>query len=272
MASSPLTDLAAAISAGGAVILTGAGISTDSGIPDYRSPGRPVRTPMQHADFIAHPAARARYWLRSAVGWPRFAQARPNAAHVALARLQQRGCVTRLVTQNVDGLHQRAGAVDVCELHGSLHEVTCLGCGASIARAVMQQDLVEANPWLAGLAGAALADGDVELAAELEGRLRVPACARCGGVLKPAVVFFGGNVAPALVAASRAAIERAAVLLVIGSSLTVFSGYRFALYARAHRVPIAIVNRGPTRADALATWRFEDGAREVTAALAEAIA
>lgn len=263
-----LAPLRPLVDAGGVVALTGAGLSTDSGIPDYRGSGRAPRRQIQHAEFVGDPAARARYWARSAIGYPRLAAARPNAGHRALAKLAAVGRVRTLITQNVDGLDAQAGTPAPIELHGSLHRVECLGCGEVSARASLQARLLDANPWLAERAGAALPDGDA--AVEPDAAVEVPACLACGGVLRPQVVFFGGNVAAPLVARCRAAIDEASLLLVVGSSLTVFSGYRFVLHARDRGVPVAIVNRGPTRGDPLATWRLDVGAAEALGALASA--
>ncbi|MEZ4368575.1 MAG: NAD-dependent protein deacetylase [Kofleriaceae bacterium] len=264
-------DLRRACAAGGVVVLTGAGVSTESGIPDYRGTGRAPRAQIQHAEFLGDASARARYWARSAVGYPRLAEARPNRGHLALARLRRAGVVDVLMTQNVDGLHQAAGVDDAIELHGSLHRVECLGCGRAETRAEVQARLLAANPQLAHQPDRALPDGDAALAPELSPASRCRRAA-CGGVLKPAVVFFGGNVAAPLVARCREAVADARLLLVVGSSLTVFSGYRFALHARDHGVPVAILNRGPTRADPMATVRVDAGAGDVLDALAGALA
>ena len=257
--------------AGGVVVLTGAGASTESGIPDYRSPGRPQRTPLQHREFVASPAARARYWARSAIGWPVMSRAVPNPAHTAIAALERRGRVAALITQNVDGLHVAAGSRELCELHGSIHRVMCLTCGARIGRDAVQARLLADNPRLASAAATPMPDGDADLAAELTADLAVPACDACGGVLKPDVVLFGDNVPRPTVEQCYAWVDAARILVVIGSSLAVFSGYRFAVRAHDRGIPIAIVNRGPTRADALATWRLDGAAGATTTALAGAL-
>ncbi|MBK7864564.1 MAG: NAD-dependent protein deacetylase [Archangiaceae bacterium] len=246
-------------------VLTGAGISTDSGIPDYRGPlTRHVeRKPVQHRDFVSKPHARARYWARSAVGWPRFRAFEPNASHQALAALEARGVVHALVTQNVDRLHTKAGHRSVVELHGSLYLVRCLACGSAESRDGLQARLLAANPaaleWNVALAP----DGDVDLPQEAVEQFVVPGCLRCGGVLKPDVVFFGDNVPAPRVEDAFAQLRASDALLVVGSSLHVWSGYRFVLAAAEAGMPIAIVNLGPTRGDAHATLRLEAGAAEV---------
>lgn len=245
------------------VALTGAGLSTDSGIPDYRSPGRPARRPIQGPEFRRDPAVRARYWARSAVGWLRLREAAPNAAHAALAAAEARG-LGLLITQNVDGLHQAAGSRRVIELHGALADVVCLGCGAVEPREQVQRRLLAANPGLVTLAAAA-PDGDADV--EPPPDLQVPACGACGGVLKPDVVFFGENVPAERVAAAYAAVDAAEALLVAGTSLTVWSGYRFVRRAAERGVPVVLVNRGPTRGDPLATVRVDAGVGEVLPAL-----
>jgi NAD-dependent deacetylase sirtuin 4 len=234
-------------------VLTGAGCSTESGIPDYRGKGRPERprAPIQHDAFTRSAEVRRRYWARATMGWERFSTFRPNAAHESLAVLEERGHIVGVITQNVDRLHQAAGSRRVVELHGALADVVCLACGRMGPRADLHARLLEENPgWLAGAAELA-PDGDAEIAADHEARFRVVGCVSCGGVLKPHVVFFGGSVAPATLAAAWALFEDAEVLLVLGSSLAVFSGYRFARRAAADGKTLAIVNQGPTRADAL---------------------
>lgn len=246
------------------MVLTGAGVSTDSGIPDYRGPGARPRRPVQYAEFVRDPEARRRYWARSYLGWPRFAAAQPNPAHRALARLEAAGRLTGLVTQNVDGLHQAAGSVDVVELHGSLARVRCLSCGAGEDRDVTQARLLAANPGFGGV-GAVAPDGDAEIDPAEARDFVVPECVACGGVLKPDVVFFGENVPAPRVEAAWARLAAAEVLLVLGSSLTVWSGYRFARRAAEEGRAVVIVNRGPTRADPLAILKVEAGVGEVLA-------
>ena len=255
-------------------VLTGAGCSTESGIPDYRGPrqrGR-VRRPIQHLEFVRSPEVRARYWARSLLGWRSFADPRPNAAHRALAELEGAGIVSSLITQNVDRLHHRAGSTRVIELHGALERVRCLDCGSAVSRSSLQQTLRELNP---GFFEAHLAeirpDGDAELPPEAERSFRVPGCAECGGVLKPDVVFFGANVPLPIVAEAFAAVDAASALLVVGSSLAVYSGYRFVARAAERGIPIAIVNLGETRGDALATAKVEALAGDVLPRLATAL-
>lgn len=254
-----------------AVALTGAGCSTESGIPDYRGAGRPAepRAPIQHDAFVRRPEVRQRYWARATLGWPRIARARPNAAHLALAALEQAGRVSGVITQNVDGLHGAAGSRRVVELHGALARVTCLACGGREGRDELQARLLAANPgWLARAAAAA-PDGDAELPAEAVAGFRVPACLACGGVLKPDVVLFGGSVSGETLVAACALVDGAEALLVVGSSLAVYSGWRFARRAHDRGVPVAVVNLGPTRADGIAATRLGARAGEVLPALVE---
>ena len=241
-------------------VLSGAGCSTGSGIPGYRDEDGvwTNQPPMQYAEFVGHADARRRYWSRSLVGWPRVASARPNAAHRSLAELEHAGVVQALVTQNVDGLHQRAGSRRVLDLHGRLDEVECLGCGGRLSRRDVQEMLLAWNPGFSRDVDAAMRpDGDAQVAADLAG-FCVPDCASCGGVLKPAVVFFGENVPRSRVDRALLALGEADALLVVGSSLMVFSGYRFCLAASAMGKPIAAINRGRTRADALFQVKVED--------------
>jgi NAD-dependent SIR2 family protein deacetylase len=243
-------------------VLTGAGCSTDSGIPDYRDrDGNWKRAePIRYQRFVRDPAARRRYWARSFVGWPRVAAARPNATHRALAALEGHGLVAQLVTQNVDGLHQRAGARRVLDLHGRLDAVDCLDCGLRLSRQRMQALLAEHNPHTVPVAPEQSApDGDVLLGDAVQAGFRVPGCPHCGGLLKPAVVFFGENVPRPRVARAMAQLEAARGLLVVGSSLTVFSGYRFCRRAAELGLPLALLNRGRTRADDLAQLKLDAG-------------
>lgn len=262
--------LAAAIEGRRVLVLTGAGISTESGIPDYRSPGVRPRKQVQYQEFVRDPRARRRYWARSYVGWPRLALARPNAGHAAVARLQHAGLVTGLVTQNVDGLHQAAGSPDLVELHGGLARVTCLACRSLSDRDVLQARLLATNPGFAAVAHDA-PDGDADLDPVDLDDFVVPACLDCGGVLKPDVVFFGEGVPAPRVDAAWKRLARAEVLLVVGSSLTVWSGYRFARRAVEEGRSLVLLNRGPTRADPIASLKVEAAAGEALAELARRI-
>jgi NAD-dependent SIR2 family protein deacetylase len=242
------------------VALTGAGCSTESGIPDYRGIDTPPRKrpPIQHREFVDRPEWRRRYWARSMIGWPKIAAAKPNGTHGALAALEHAGAVVGTITQNVDGLHQAAGSTHVVELHGALARVKCLACDAVVARENIQERLRDANPSWTRDDGQneAAPDGDAELDAEYE-NFRVVDCEACDGTLMPDVVFFGGSVPRATLDAAWTTFDRAEVLLVVGSSLTVFSGYRFVRRAAEHGVPVAIVNRGPTRGDPHAAIRVD---------------
>ena len=261
------------------VTLVGAGCSTESGIPDYRGPEsiRRPRRPIQYREFVDSAATRARYWSRSMVGWPRIGAATPNAGHRALAQMERGGSVRGLITQNVDGLHHAAGNRRVVELHGSLAHVRCLECGDRSGRAAYQERLKEANAeWAerflvrSGPGDAEAApDGDAELPLEAMAAFRVPSCAACGGVLKPDVVFFGENVPAETVARAWELYQEAEVLLVVGSSLTVYSGRRFIYRAQKEGVPIAIVNLGPTRADDVAAVKVEGRLGEVLPEVAD---
>lgn len=250
------------VSAGGVLVITGAGISTDSGIPDYRGPDGTRRvTPMQHAEFVGSAAARRRYWARSFIGWDRFGSAAPNAGHRAVAELERVGLVDGIVTQNVDGLHQAAGSLHVIELHGTLSQVNCLDCGTAYDRHAIQQDLERTNPGFsaaAGSAGVIQPDGDVVLAEDLVASFRMPVCLRCAGDrLQPHVVFFGGSVPAERVERCYALVAQARSVLVLGSSLAVMSGLRFVRRASQLDLPIGIVTLLPTRGDDLAdvVWR-----------------
>jgi NAD-dependent SIR2 family protein deacetylase len=249
-------------------VLTGAGCSTDSGIPDYRDgDGQWKRTPpVTYQAFTAEPLVNARYWARSFIGWPRIAQARPNAAHLALAGWEQQGRLTTLLTQNVDGLHQRAGSRDVIDLHGRLDDVVCLACGDRQPRAAMQERLAALNPDWLGIDAATAPDGDADLDGHDFSAFRVPQCARCAGMLKPDVVFFGENVPRPRYLQAQEALQASDAVLVVGSSLMVYSGFRFVRSAHEAGMPIAIVNRGRTRADELAGLKLEADAGAVLSA------
>ena len=250
------------LSARGFLALTGAGMSTDSGIPDYRGPGAVNRSPMTYAEFRSGPRARQHYWARSFVGWTRMRDAHPNAGHVALARLQQGGVCRALITQNVDSLHERAGSPSVVALHGRLAEVVCLDCATISSRRELQRRMETINPgWLERqTAGADRPDGDVEVADT--GGFHVPACDTCGGVLKPDVVFFGESVPKERVQRCYDLVDAAPALLVLGSSLTVMSGLRFVRHAVKAGTPVVVVNRGSTRGDPLATVKLHHGTSE----------
>jgi len=255
---SPLASLAELVAGGGVAVLSGAGLSTESGIPDYRGPtGRARRAePMTYQRFVGSAEARRRYWARSHVGWRQIGLAAPNAGHRAVAELERRGLIDGIVTQNVDGLHQAAGARRVIELHGGLDRVVCLSCRERTSRTELEERLRSANPgWEAR--GQINPDGDAVLADEQVERFRVVDCATCGGLLKPDVVFFGENVPRTRVDECFALVARARTLLILGSSLTVRSGLRFVTKAAALGIPIAIVNQGPTGGDAEAVLTLD---------------
>ncbi len=246
------------LAAGEVMVLSGAGLSTESGIPDYRGPTGALRRslPMTYQTFTRDPLARRRYWARSQLGWRVVAHAEPNDGHMAVAALQSRGALSGVVTQNVDGLHQAAGAADVVELHGNLDRVVCLGCFTRSARDQLDERLREANAGWEAVATAVNPDGDVTLDEAAVEAFEVVDCLGCGGVLKPDVVFFGENVPPAKVAHCYELVERSRSLLVLGSSLAVMSGLRFVRRAAALGRPVAIVNQGWTRGDEHATWKL----------------
>jgi NAD-dependent SIR2 family protein deacetylase len=250
-------------------VLTGAGCSTDSGIPDYRDAngGWKRPQPVTYQAFMGEQATRQRYWARSLVGWRRFGRALPNATHHALARLEQQGRVTALLTQNVDGLHQAAGHRYVIDLHGRLNEVRCMSCDLRFPRDTFQQALVELNPDWATLDAGDAPDGDADLDGRDFSSFDVPPCPHCGGILKPDVVFFGENVPRNRVDAAITSLNEADAMLVVGSSLMVFSGYRFAAAAARDGKPIAAVNMGKTRADPLLSLKIEQSCAQVLAFL-----
>ena len=251
------------------LVLTGAGMSTASGIPDYRDKDgvRRGTAPVQGPEFRTLDAVRRRYWARSMVGYPTLARAEPNAGHRALAALAADERVGALLTQNVDGLHQRAGSTSVLELHGNIHQVVCLDCHAAFSRAYVQGQLIDTNPTLVGLAAHAAPDGDAHLEPESLADFKLPWCVHCGGMLKPDVVFFGDGVPAERTARALKRMENADALLVVGSSLTVFSGFRFCRLAAQAGKPIAAVNLGKTRADELLSLKIEDSAERVLPAL-----
>ena len=249
------------------LVLTGAGVSTDSGIPDYRGAGAPVRTPMTIQQFRSGHAARQRYWARSFLGWGSMGTALPNRTHHALAGLEDAGRLSGLITQNVDGLHTAAGHRDLVELHGRIDRVVCLDCGASSSRISLQERLYALNRSFRATDLTVLPDGDVDL--EATAGFVVAGCESCGGTVKPDVVFFGESVPPERVARCTALVEEAEALVVLGSSLHVFSGRRFVKQAHARGIPVVIVNRGETRGDPFATVKVDAGCAETLAALVE---
>jgi NAD-dependent SIR2 family protein deacetylase len=258
------------VAAGNVLILSGAGLSTESGIPDYRGPTGLARraTPMTYQTFTGGAAARRRYWARSHLGWRHIAQATPNHGHHAVAELGRRGLLTGIITQNVDGLHQAAGAPDVTELHGSLHRVVCLSCGQRTSRAELDRRLAAANPdWDTSSAEFINPDGDAVLADNAMDSFQVVDCSACQGVLKPDVVFFGENVPPERANACYALVERASSLVVLGSSLTVMSGLRYVRHAAGRQLPVVIINQGSTRGDTYATATLDAPLGQILTAL-----
>jgi NAD-dependent SIR2 family protein deacetylase len=259
------------VAGGGVVVLSGAGLSTDSGIPDYRGPSGALRrhTPMTYQTFVGDAVARHRYWARSYLGWPRIDAARPNAGHLAVAGLERAGLVSAVITQNVDGLHQRGGARAVVELHGGLDRVACRECGEFEGRANLGERLRGANPGFDAEISRVNPDGDVDLPDERLDEFRMVGCLCCGGgPLKPDVVFFGESVPRPRVDRCFDLVEGANALLVLGSSLTVMSGYRFVLRAAKLGIPVGIVNSGPTRGDDKAAVRVDGPLGQVLPALA----
>jgi NAD-dependent SIR2 family protein deacetylase len=238
------------------LVLTGAGVSTESGIPDYRGEGKTERHPMTFDVFMGTEAARARYWARSYVGWSVIANAKPNGSHFALAQAESLGRISHIITQNVDSLHQQAGSKKVTELHGRLDKVICMSCRTLVERLRMESLIEEANPSIKkDMSVEFTPDGDAEIEATAD--FRIPPCPNCGGILKPDVVFFGESVPTERVAATMDQLERCDALLVAGSSLTVNSGMRFARAANKAGKPIVIVNVGPTKADEIALAKIE---------------
>uniref|UniRef100_A0A3B3T145 NAD-dependent protein deacylase n=1 Tax=Paramormyrops kingsleyae TaxID=1676925 RepID=A0A3B3T145_9TELE len=253
-------------------MITGAGLSTESGIPDYRSEGvglyaRTDRRPIQHAEFVRSASARKRYWARNYVGWPQFSSRLPNVAHLTLSGWEAQGKLHWLVTQNVDALHSKAGQRRLTELHGCAHRVVCLGCGALSPRQALQTRLGALNPGWAAEAGGVAPDGDVFLTDEQVQHFRVPSCEACGGTLKPDVTFFGDTVHRDTVGFIHERLAESDGVLVAGSSLQVYSGYRFLLAAREREIPVAILNIGATRADHLAALRVNARCGEVLPAI-----
>ncbi|WAZ26575.1 NAD-dependent protein deacetylase [Streptomyces cinnabarinus] len=254
------TDLAPVVdtlSAGGVLVLSGAGLSTESGIPDYRGEGGSLgrHTPMTYQEFTASAQARRRYWARSHLGWRTFGRARPNAGHRAVAAFERHGLLSGVITQNVDGLHQAAGSSNVVQLHGSLERIVCMSCGAVSSRRELALRLEEANAGFEPVAAGINPDGDADLTDAQVGDFRVMPCVICGGILKPDVVFFGESVPPPRVEQCRQLVREATSLLVLGSSLTVMSGLRFVRQASQASKPVLIVNRDATRGDRYALTR-----------------
>ncbi|QTE29310.1 NAD-dependent protein deacetylase [Pengzhenrongella sicca] len=251
-------------------VLTGAGLSTDSGIPDYRGPDSPPRTPMTYQQFVGDAAFRRHYWARNHVGWSHVRRAEPNAGHRALVALEARGVVVGVITQNVDLLHEDAGSRHVIDLHGRYDRVICLSCATVISRAALAERLDALNPGFTESIGDV---GDVEIAPDADAVIEATAhfvvapCERCGGLLKPEIVYFGENVPRERVARAFALVDAADALVVAGSSLTVMSGLRFVRHAAKAGQPVVIINRGPTRGDALATAKLDAGTSETLRAL-----
>jgi NAD-dependent deacetylase sirtuin 4 len=260
--------LAACLANRRVVVLTGAGVSTESGIPDYRSPESlaRVRRPIHGPEFVRSAQVRRRYWARAMVGWERFRDARPGPAHLAIARMETM-FVDRVITQNVDRLHAKAGSTRTIELHGALAEVMCLRCGAIEDREIVQSRMRAANPWMT-LAARHAPDGDADLDDAAVEQFDVPACVACGGDLKPRVVFFGENVPRPIVDEAFASVDAADALLIAGTSLAVFSGYRFLRRAAERKMTIAIINCGPVRGEELATIKVEASTGATLEALA----
>lgn len=252
------------------VALTGAGVSTESGIPDYRSPETlatsRVRRPIQGPEFVRSASLRRRYWARATAGWDRFRAAKPNAAHLGIAKLEAHGVVGGVITQNVDRLHHRAGSRAITELHGALEEVVCLECKTLEARDALQARIRALNPDFLDRGGVA-PDGDADLPTELVDRFVVPGCTSCGGTLKPNVVFFGHNVDKSIVEEAFARVDAADVLVICGTSLAVFSGYRFLLRATERKMPVLVINRGPVRGEERASLKIEASTGRVIEAL-----
>ena len=256
-------------------VLTGAGISTDSGIPDYRGPDSPPSNPMTIRQFTSDPVFRQRYWARNHVGWRHMDNTRPNAGHRAVAALEHAGMVTGVITQNVDLLHTKAGSRNVIDLHGTYAQVICLSCGDTLSRVALAERLEALNPGFieraAAVGGLAVAP-DADAVVGDTASFRYLDCSRCAGMLKPNIVYFGESVPKEIVAQSYSLVDQAEALLVAGSSLTVFSGYRFVRHAAAVGIPVAIVNRGRTRGDELATVKVDGRCSELLVLLASELA
>ena len=268
-------ELVALLAGRRVAVLTGAGISTDSGIPDYRGPDSPPSNPMTIQQFTSDPVFRQRYWARNQVGWRHMDETLPNTGHRALAGLERDGVVTGVITQNVDLLHSKAGSHNVINLHGTYAQVICLSCGDSMTRAALGDKLDALNPGFVeraeAIGGLAVAPDADAVVTETD-TFRYLDCPSCGGMLKPDIVYFGESVPKAIVEQAFSLIDAADALLVAGSSLTVFSGYRFVRHAAARGIPVAIVNRGPTRGDDLVTVKVDGGCSELLTLLAEELA
>ena len=265
-------ELVALLAGRRVAVLTGAGISTDSGIPDYRGPDSPPSNPMTIQQFTSDPVFRQRYWARNQVGWRHMDETLPNTGHRALAGLERDGVVTGVITQNVDLLHSKAGSHNVINLHGTYAQVICLSCGDSMTRAALGEKLDALNPGFVeraeAVGGLAVAPDADAIVTETDS-FRYLDCPSCGGMLKPDIVYFGESVPKAIVEQAFSLIDAADALLVAGSSLTVFSGYRFVRHAAARGIPVAIVNRGPTRGDDLVTVKVDGGCSELLTLLAD---
>lgn len=266
--SEALVDAAVSVLAGrSAAVLTGAGVSTDSGIPDYRGVGAPKAHPMTLSNFLQSPRHRQRYWLGSHLGWGRFAQAEPNQGHRAIAWAEEGEHFSGVVTQNVDALHHKAGSLRVVDLHGRLDKVRCIHCGQSFSRQSIAQRIDVLNPWLSteDLSGSTRPDGDVDVS--VSGDFVVPSCDMCDGVLKPEVIFFGEFVPVGIFDQAAGLVSRSDALIVAGSSLMVNTGMRLVSLAHKRKIPIVIINRGPTKADGWASVRIEGGTSETLDAI-----
>ncbi len=265
-------ELVAVLTGRRVAVLTGAGISTDSGIPDYRGPDSPPANPMTIRQFTSSREFRQRYWARNHLGWRHMAQTMPNAGHRAVATLERDGVATGVITQNVDLLHTKAGSRNVINLHGTYARVVCLNCGHTMSRAALAEQLEAANPGFAEraerLGGLAVAPDADAVVADTDS-FRFVDCPACAGMLKPDIVYFGENVRKEVVDQAYSLVDESDALLVAGSSLTVFSGYRFVRHAAARGIPIAIINRGPTRGDDLATVKVHGGCSELLVLLAD---
>jgi NAD-dependent SIR2 family protein deacetylase len=266
-----IDDALAVLQGHKAAVLTGAGVSTDSGIPDYRGEGAPKQHPMSFSDFLQSHRHRQRYWLGSHMGWSRFAAAEPNRGHHAIAWGEETSLFSGVVTQNVDALHHKAGSLRVVDLHGRLDKVRCIHCGQSFTRQSIATRIEHLNPWLEqqDISGAIKPDGDVDVAVSAD--FVVPSCDMCDGVLKPEVIFFGEFVPSGVFDQAASLIARSEALVVAGSSLVVNTGMRLVNLAHKKRIPIVVINRGPTKADRLATVRIDAGTSETLDSLVEGL-